>query len=270
MSVGEDVDAKAAPHGREPARRRTAQIERIAVLVVDQEEIADSLAVALSGQPLELRIAHDPADALVLIGRARPDIVVLGPVTGRLGPVALLQILHEHEPHLPVIAGVGPHDGELAAQLAALKPAAVISHPYRPEHLLRLLQSLAPTGREIALGALPIELGRLRVDGDAPEMWLDGEHSVLPLREYLLLRFLAERAGRVVSRAEICAAVWGSNSIGAANSLTVHIMRLRRRFGDDGGRWIIAVRRVGYQLNVPPVTHTAATDRNVPRPGASA
>jgi DNA-binding response OmpR family regulator len=259
VTVGGEVDTS----GIEARRRvcapmRAASTDRVAVLVIDHEEVVDGLVEDFSGQPLELHAAYDPADALLLIGRTCPDVVVLGPVTGRLGPTALLEILRDYEPQLPVVVGIGPDDGALAARMAALEPAAVISHPYRREHLLRLLRSLAPLGSDIDVGPLPVDLGRLRIDGVAPEMWLDGVHSILPLREFMLLRYLAERVGRVVSRAEIAAAVWGSADTAATNTLSVHIMRLRRRFGHDGVRWITAVRGTGYQLDVPPPAEPGA------------
>jgi len=251
---GEEFDgAGGQARRRAGTALRVAPTDRLTVLVVDREDVVERLAQDFIGQPLELHAACDPADALLLVGRIRPDIVVLGPVTGRLGPESLLEILREHEPELPVVVGIGPEDGALAAQVAPMEPAAVIGHPYRREHLLRLLLSLAPPDRDIEVGPVPIDLGRLRIDGSVPEMWLDGERSVLPLREFQLLRYLAERAGRVVSRAEIAAAIWGSTDAGTTNTLSVHVMRLRRRFGDgdDGTKWITAVRGVGYQFNAP-------------------
>jgi DNA-binding response OmpR family regulator len=227
---------------------------RALVLVVDREDALGGLVAGFTGQPLDLQVAHDPADALLLVGRLSPDVVVVGPVRGRLPLVAFLEVLREHESQLPVIVGVGAGDHELAGQVTALGPAAVVSHPYRLEHLLRLVLSLIPPDRKIEIGPLPIDLGRLRISGATPEIWIDGEHTVLPAREFLLLRFLAERAGRVVSRDEIGAEVWGSATAGQTNTLSVHIMRLRRRFGDgdEGARWITAVRGIGYQLNIPP------------------
>ena len=48
------------------------------------------------------------------------------------------------------------------------------------------------------------------------------------MREYLLLRYLAERAGAVVSRRELITAIWGGDG-GSSNTLATHILRLRRR-----------------------------------------
>lgn len=208
----------------------------------------------MSCEALEVHTADSAADALLLVGRIAPDVIVAGPTGGRLDLVALVDALHRHEPDLPVVVGLGPRDGELAAGLAALEPAAVIGYPFRADYVIRLIRTLVPTDGPAAVGTQPIDLGRLRIDGTLPEIWLDGEQVVLPLREFLLLRYLAEHAGRVVPRSEIGVAVWGSAETGTHNTVAVHVMRLRRKLGAGrkGARWIRAVRGVGYQLNVPP------------------
>jgi DNA-binding response OmpR family regulator len=73
------------------------------------------------------------------------------------------------------------------------------------------------------------------------------------MREYLLLRYLAERAGAVVDRKDIIRAIWGVEAVRGSNTLTVHIMRLRRRLLDDDSdpRWIQVIRGVGYQFTIP-------------------
>lgn len=242
-------------HERRRARaaERAAKPDRLAVLVVDAASHAEELSVSLVGQPVELQATDDPAAALLLVGRGNPDVVLHGPVAGTIGPLDFLEIVRTHLPNLPVIVGVGQNGPELAAQALGRGATAVLPHPYRPERLLRLLTSLAPEERHLELRPLPIDLGRLQIDGAAPVMTLDGVTARLPMREYLLLRYLAERVGAVVSRAEIAAAVWGSANSRDDSSLTVHILRLRRRLGDDSARsrWITAIRGLGYQFTVP-------------------
>ena len=239
--------------GRIPGASRPDLPDRLKVLVVDCEEQARDLIDVINGQALEIQTTPDPAFALFLVGRTWPDIVLLAPIDGRLTSAVALEVLREREPQLPVVVGVGPGDGEFAARAAALEPSAVIAYPFRPEALVKLLRLLAPAHVSFADRPLPIDLGRLRIEGGAPDIWLDGVRTTLPLREFQLLRYLAERAGTVVSRAEIGDAVWGSAATGATNTVSVHIMRLRRRLADRdrGPQWITAVRGLGYRFNVP-------------------
>lgn len=226
--------------------------DRVAVLVIDSTEHADRLVTDLSGQPMEIFATADPAEGLVLIGRTCPDVVLLGPVKGRLDSTALVEVVRKLEPDLPIVVGVGA-DSAAEAGRVALLGASVLAHPYRVDQLLRLLTSVVPENRHMDVRPLSLDLGRLRIDGAVPKMWLDGVETRLPMREYLLLRYLAERVDAVVSRSEVVRAIWGVEGVRGSNTLNVHIMRLRRRLHDDdtNPRWIQAIRGLGYQFTVP-------------------
>ncbi|GAB3500399.1 response regulator transcription factor [Amycolatopsis cihanbeyliensis] len=229
--------------------------DRLAVLLVEGDpEIARALVEALTGQPVETHLCAEPARALLAVGRACPDVVVLGPATGLLGAEDFLTLVREVDGELPVVAGAGPGSGDFAARAAELGATAVVPRPYHPRQLLGLLRSFAPRPDRVVLRPLGIDLGRLRVDGAVPRFWLDGQTVQLPPMEFLLLRYLAERAGAVLTRRELIAAVWGEGATARSNTLTVHIMRLRKRLGDDehDPQWIKAVRGLGYQFTVPP------------------
>lgn len=230
--------------------------DRLAVLLVDGEPASRRLSDALAGQPLELAAVNDPAQALLQVGRTCPDAVVVGPHAGRIPATALVEVLRHCEPDLPLFVGVGDDDAELAGRAAVLG-ATVLAHPFRPDQLLRLIATMGSVRQPVEIRPLTIDLGRLRIDGAAPQIWLDGRIQRLPMREYLLLRYLAERVDTVVSRGEVMRAVWGEPGVSGHSTLTVHVMRLRRRLGDTAtetdpdGHWIRAVRGLGYQFTVP-------------------
>ncbi|WP_282776442.1 MULTISPECIES: response regulator transcription factor [unclassified Nocardia] len=232
----------------EALRRR----DRLAVLVIDDADIAAALALAVTGQEVELRVCADPAVALLALGRMCPDAVVLGPVRGLLGPIEFLDVVRRDEPDLPIVVGADAESGEFATEATGAGATAVVRRPYRAVELLTILGSLAGRPGALELRPVPIDLGRLRIDGIVPRMWLDGHEIALPPMEFTLLRYLAERPGAVVTRKELIRVLWGDRSA-ASNSLTVHIMRLRRRLGDYDRHpeWIRAVRRLGYQFEVP-------------------
>ena len=114
------------------------------------------------------------------------------------------------------------------------------------------MDSSVPDGGSFRVRPLPIDLGRLRVDGAAARIWVDGTESLIPAMEFLLLRYLAERHGEIVTREELVCAGWGEGAAVPSNSLNVHLARLRRRFpGDSGEHWIRPIRGIGYQFLVP-------------------
>ncbi len=94
------------------------------------------------------------------------------------------------------------------------------------------------------------EQGRLRIDFDAYEVWVDGRSVRLLRREFQLLRFFARSANRVFDRAQILAAVW---PLARVNSRTVdvHVYRLRRQIERDPvhPEVLVTVRGVGWKFN---------------------
>ena len=89
--------------------------------------------------------------------------------------------------------------------------------------------------------------GRLRVEHDNYYVALAGRHARLPRKEFLLLSRLARNAGRVVASGELWRHAWPASSPFNAESLHVHVYRLRRRLAPHGLR-IESMVGVGYRL----------------------
>jgi DNA-binding response OmpR family regulator len=73
----------------------------------------------------------------------------------------------------------------------------------------------------------------------------DGESVELSPREIDLIRFLAERSDRVVSRDEILRGVWGARAMTVTRTVDVHVAKLRRKLGE---RAIRTVHGAGYRF----------------------
>lgn len=225
---------------------------RPAILVIDDDErIAHDLVDALSGCGFDVHVCAEPAEALLCVGRMRPDVVIAADVGGRINTLEFLSIVRAAEPDLPIFAGASADSGDFAARAAA-EVNIVVPRPYRVRELPALLQSYVRAAGAWHARPQAIDVGRLRVDAVTPQIWLDGECMRLPPREFALLRYFAEREGAVVSRQELIDAAWEGTTT-HSNTLTVHIARLRRRLGDDEAnpQWIRSIRGFGYQFRVP-------------------
>jgi DNA-binding response OmpR family regulator len=89
--------------------------------------------------------------------------------------------------------------------------------------------------------------GHLRVEHGNYYASLGGRQLRLPRKEFLILSRLARNAGRVVTSEEIWRHAWGDRAPFNAESLHVHIYRLRRRLAASGPR-IETMVNVGYKL----------------------
>jgi len=94
------------------------------------------------------------------------------------------------------------------------------------------------------------ENGRLRIDFDAYEVWVDGRPVHLFRREFQLLRFFVRAANRVFDRTQILAHVWPEARVNP-RTVDVHVYRLRRCIERDPVRpeILVTVRGVGWKFN---------------------
>ncbi|MDO5061433.1 MAG: response regulator transcription factor [Actinomycetaceae bacterium] len=84
----------------------------------------------------------------------------------------------------------------------------------------------------------------------AHELYVGGKLVELPLREFNLLLYLVENAGRVLTRQQIFDVVWGYEYEGDSKTLDVHIKRLRSKIEVDPTQpqLLVTVRGVGYKF----------------------
>jgi len=90
--------------------------------------------------------------------------------------------------------------------------------------------------------------GRLRVDLDSYEVWIDGRPVSLSLREFELLRFFLQNPERAYSRSAILDLVWDRDTYVEPRTVDVHIRRLRQQIERDDSQpeLIVTIRGVGY------------------------
>jgi DNA-binding response OmpR family regulator len=81
----------------------------------------------------------------------------------------------------------------------------------------------------------------------------------MPMKQFLLLQALLERAGELLTREELAVRVWGDPALADHNTLDQHVTRLRRRIEDDphNPTHIRTIRGTGYIFDLEPVTARA-------------
>jgi len=106
------------------------------------------------------------------------------------------------------------------------------------------------------------ENGRLRIDFDAYEVFVDGAEVRVYLREFELLRFFVQYPNRVFSREQLLESVWGNSTSTDPRTVDVHVRRLRMHIERDDAHpeVLVTVRGVGYKL----VDRALAADEHPP------
>ncbi len=104
------------------------------------------------------------------------------------------------------------------------------------------------------------ELGRLRIDFDAHQVWVDGHAVHLMRREFQLLRFFVQSANCVFDRTQILARVWPGAQVNP-RTVDVHVYRLRRSLERDPEHpeLFVTVRGVGWRFDERPLLEAHGT-----------
>ena len=215
------------------------------LLVEDEIEMVAALRAALARRGFvvdrvrTLEDAHialkEPGVRAVLLDRRLPDGDGL----------SLLPVLRAMADPPPVIVLTAL--GQTMERVEGLDAGAddYLVKPFELDELLARLRAVAR--RRAGAAVEPLTLGALSFDTVHREAQVSGNPLQLPRREIALLDVLLRRAGRVVLRETIEAALFGFDDAPASNTLDSHVSRLRRRLSEAGaGVAIHALRGVGY------------------------
>jgi DNA-binding response OmpR family regulator len=109
---------------------------------------------------------------------------------------------------------------------------------------------LALVARQTGHGDEPsvLKVGDLTVNPDNYQVYVRGRPLDLTYKEFELLKFLAQRPGRVCDRDLLLREVWGYDYYGGTRTVDVHIRRLRAKLGLEHETLIETIRNVGYRL----------------------
>ncbi len=221
-----------------------------ALLVEDDARLARLTAEYLTGHGVVVTHVADGRKGLEEALRGGWDVLLLDlMLPGRDG----LEICREVRARSDVPIIVLTARGEEADRVMGLELGAddYLPKPFSPRELLARIRAVT---RRAQGRAGPrnesITVGSLHLDPAARRVTLDGEEVPLTGYEFDLLRALAERAGRILSREQLMELARGSAEEAFDRSIDVHVSRLRQKLGDDPKRprLIKTVRGVGYLL----------------------
>jgi two-component system, OmpR family, alkaline phosphatase synthesis response regulator PhoP len=144
--------------------------------------------------------------------------------------------------------------GETVDKVSGLRMGAddYMVKPFDSMELLARVEALLRRAavRRGAVTSEGVEFGSVRVDLKASKVFVRGEAITLSLKEFQLLKYLAERVGEVVSREELLEKVWGWSQSVNTRTVDVHVTWLRQKLEETSKspEHLITVRGMGYKL----------------------
>ncbi len=223
------------------------------ILVVDDDTLLRrSLSLQLEQAGYRAGTAASAEDALAIVERDRPDLILLDiGLPGMDGLEALRRFQQELDiPVILVTARRRELDTILGLELGA---DGYITKPFNPDillaHVKAVLRRSSPRpAKEKQISG--VTAGDIVIDPAAHTVHVGGKLVELTAREFALLHTLALEIGRVLSIDDLINRVWGPEFLGEPQVVYVHIRWLREKIENDPQKpeRIINIRGVGYKL----------------------
>ena len=125
-----------------------------------------------------------------------------------------------------------------------------ITKPFSPNEVVARVRALLRRAHRATPADNRMSYGTLTVDIDRHVVKVDGEEVKLTAKEFLLLQYLMQHRGRVLSRDLLLSDVWSYSYTGGTRTVDVHVRRLREKVPMLAGA-IVTVKQFGYKLLDP-------------------
>ena len=229
---------------RDVKTHRSARPPR--VLVVDADPGTHPLLTTLRGLGFDVYVAARGGDAVPTGVAVRPDLVVLDVILPDGDGFETYRALRAAGVDAPVLF-LTAHD-RTEAKVHGLMMGAddYVTKPFELEEVVARVHVLLRRGR--ALDCRLLRAGDVTLDQATREVWRDGRKVTLSRREFDLLGFLMDNAGRILTKGQILDRVWQSEFHGESGVVETYVYYLRRKLGDRDQSLIRTVRGVGYLM----------------------
>ena len=222
-----------------------------ALVVEDDVNIAELLMLYLEKDGFEVSIAHDGGKGVAMFSELQPDLVLLDIMMPVMDGMQVCREIRKTS-SVPIIMLTAK--GAVGDKVAGLDIGAddYITKPFEVKELLARIHAVmrrseaesAPTEKKLIYDKLVINL-------DSYELLVDGVKVDTPPKEMELLYHLAASPNIVFTRNQLLDEVWGFDYFGDSRTVDVHIKRLREKLEGVSPQWSLqTVWGVGYKFEV--------------------
>lgn len=225
------------------------------ILVVDDEQaVRDSLRRSLSFNGYNVVLAEDGIQALEMIDKEQPALVILDVMMPRMDGLEVCRHLRSEGDDRPILILTARDN--VSDRVGGLDAGAddYLAKPFALEELLARVRSLVrrsavESNQSSNIEQALLSCGDLTLDPESRDVYRNGRAISLTRTEFALLQLLLKNQRKVLTRAQILEEVWGYDFPTSGNVLEVYIGYLRRKTELEGeDRLIHTVRGVGYVL----------------------
>lgn len=222
------------------------------LIVEDELDLANIIKDYLIKELYEVEICTEGDKAIEIFDKFKPSLVILDLMLPGMNGYEICQNIRIKStiPILILSAKIDEFDKVKGLNLGA---DDYITKPFRPRELLARVNAQLRRSQVFNKENLEIiEIENIRIYTKEYKVEKDGRDLDLSRNEFELLIFLSKNPRQVFSREQLYDRIWGFDSYGDLNTVTVTINRLRQKIEDNpkNPKYILTVWGVGYKFEI--------------------
>jgi DNA-binding response OmpR family regulator len=222
------------------------------LIIEDELPMRTALSDCLAAEGYRVLTSADGEDGLRRALEEQPDLVLLDIMMPRLDGFSVCAELRRLDNPVPILMLTAK--GQVNDRVDGLDVGAddYLVKPFSTEELLARVRALLRRLQRATAAPETIRLGEAEVDFLRQTASRNGREVHLSVKEFAVLRLMAETPGEPVSRQRFLDIVWGYAAFPTTRTVDNHIAGLRAKLEPNPNEplWIKTVHGVGYKLEV--------------------
>ena len=227
-------------------------MENIKVLVVDDEpNIRDLLTTSLRFAGFNVHAVGNGADAVAAAEKGQPDIILLDVMLPDMNGFSVTKKIRSMGIDSPVLFLTARDETEDKVTGLTVGGDDYMTKPFSLDEIVARINAILRRTKATQVEDAVIEVGEIRINQDAHDVFVNGEVVDLSPTEYKLLRFLMSNPNRVLTKAQILDHVWEYDFNGEMGIVESYVSYLRKKIDPLTSEPLIQTKRgVGYMYKV--------------------
>ncbi|WP_296630393.1 response regulator transcription factor [Rhodoluna sp.] len=223
-------------------------MENIKVLVVDDEpNIRDLLSTSLRFAGFSVYAVANGADAVAAAEKGEPDIILLDVMLPDMNGFSVTKKLRSMGINAPILFLTARDETEDKITGLTVGGDDYMTKPFSLDEIVARINAILRRTKAAEVEESVLEVGEIKINQDAHDVFVNGTVVDLSPTEYKLLRFLMSNPNRVLTKAQILDHVWEYDFNGEMGIVESYVSYLRKKLDPLTTEPLIQTKRgVGY------------------------
>ncbi len=223
-------------------------MENVKVLIVDDEpNIRDLLSTSLRFAGFSVHAVANGADAVHAAEKGEPDIILLDVMLPDMNGFSVTKKLRSMAINAPVLFLTARDETEDKITGLTVGGDDYMTKPFSLDEIVARINAILRRTKAAEVEESVLEVGEIKINQDAHDVFVNGTLVELSPTEYKLLRFLMSNPNRVLTKAQILDHVWEYDFNGEMGIVESYVSYLRKKLDPLTTEPLISTKRgVGY------------------------